>query len=391
MEKERYSIVFVDDEQRIIRGIRRMLFDVADRWDLYFKNSGEEVLQLLEEKPIDVVVSDMRMPGMDGGELLTRIMDRHPEVIRIILSGYSEQEMIMRTVRAAHQFIAKPTDSVTLTNTIERALRLRAVLSNQRVRELVSGFRDIPAMSGNCSELMEELKNPDCSIKKIGNIISKDVVITAHILKLLNSAFFGLPRKVKSVEQAVSFLGINIIKSLLLYANLFKGVDGKKSKGFSMDTFNHHSFAVGKIARSIALDMNSDRMQADDAFMSGILHDIGKLVFLNEKGSSEMHCDVEDKERSVWGTTHAEVGAYLLGLWGFQDSLVEAVMYHHKPSDSPGGNEALLSAVHSAEAIVNKQEAGVNSMDLIYLSENDLLSRIPEWTERFYSEGGENE
>src|SRR5256885_11774657 len=124
-------ILFVDDEPKVTEGLHRMLRSMRREWEMTFATSGAEALEKLSAKPFDVVVSDMRMPGMDGCQLLTEVMRRHPQVVRIILSGYSDKETIMRSIGLAHHYLSKPCDAETLKETIRRACDLRDQLEEE--------------------------------------------------------------------------------------------------------------------------------------------------------------------------------------------------------------------------------------------------------------------
>ena len=140
------NILFVDDEPNILEGLQRMLRPMRREWQMSFAKSGAEALETLGANEIDVIVSDMRMPGMDGARLLHEVREKHPHVVRLILSGYSEKEMIMKSVGAAHQYLAKPCDADVLKTTVQRACALRDFLENESLRRLVSQLHSIPSL-----------------------------------------------------------------------------------------------------------------------------------------------------------------------------------------------------------------------------------------------------
>ncbi len=377
-------VLFVDDETLILRGIRRMLMEESDEWDLLFAESGKEALAIMEREQVDVIVSDMKMPEMDGAELLSRVMEKHPEIIRIILSGYSEQTLIMKTVKAAHQFLTKPISRDELVATIRKTIALRTVVENGKLRTLVSGFSEMSSVIDSGLELMEELKKPEPSIARIAGIIEKNVSVTGNIMKLVNSAFFGMPRKVSSMEQAVSLLGITTVKALFLYYML-TGVNFTTiRKDFSIDKFNIHSYRVGLAAKKIALELTGDQEFGAEAYMAGLLHDIGTLILLKDKKSKNSETGFPQSELNLWGGTHADVGAYLLGLWGFDKSLINAVHYHHNPTECPEKSAStLLKALHPAEVIVTEHELGRGTgwLDLNFVAGAGLNDKLPFWME----------
>ncbi|MFA6026450.1 MAG: response regulator, partial [Ignavibacteriaceae bacterium] len=127
------KILFVDDEINIIQGLKRMLYPFRKEWIMSFANSGEEALELLTTEKFDVVVSDMRMPKIDGLHLFTTIKELYPNIVRIILSGYTEKESILNLPNVAHQFLSKPCDANTLKESIERISKLRNFVNNEKI------------------------------------------------------------------------------------------------------------------------------------------------------------------------------------------------------------------------------------------------------------------
>ncbi|HLA96697.1 MAG TPA: response regulator, partial [Pyrinomonadaceae bacterium] len=189
------NILFVDDEPNILEGLQRMLRPLRHEWQMSFANSGAEALALFENEHIDVVVSDMKMPGMDGSELLYAIMQKYPHVIRIILSGYSEKEMVIKTVGTAHQYLSKPCDADILKATVMRVSALRDLLTDETLRRLVSQLPSIPSLPLLYTELIDELGKNEPSTRTVGEIVKKDIGMTVKILQIVNSAFFGLRRR----------------------------------------------------------------------------------------------------------------------------------------------------------------------------------------------------
>lgn len=114
------KILFVDDEPMVLQGLQRVLRPLRNEWETAFANSGQEALEKLSQEPFDVIVTDMRMPGMDGGQLLTRVKERYPHMVRIILSGQADKTMVMKSVKPAHQYLAKPCDDATLRASLQR-------------------------------------------------------------------------------------------------------------------------------------------------------------------------------------------------------------------------------------------------------------------------------
>lgn len=386
-------ILFVDDEPNILQGLQRMLRPMRQEWDMTFAGSGSEALQILEKTNYEVVVSDMRMPGMDGAQLLADVQRLYPQTVRIILSGHSDRELILKSVGPAHQFLTKPCDAEDLKGTVARACALRDLLSDESLKGLVAMMQTLPSVPALYTEVVLELQNPNSSLKRVGEIISRDVGMTAKILQLVNSAFFGLRNHVSSPAEAVSLLGLDTVKALVLSVHIFSQYDKSKLPGFSIDALWLHSLKVGSNSQLIAKKESQDRKASNDALMAGLLHDSGKLVLaanLPEQFgraitlANDKKLCLEAAEREVLGASHAEVGGYLVGLWGLPDPIVEAVAFHHHPGKSQGQTFAPLTAIHAANAMNHEKtdyptHGKASPLDMDYLSLVGMDGRISEW------------
>jgi DNA-binding NarL/FixJ family response regulator len=241
-------ILFVDDEPRVLERLQQMLESRKEQWDMAFALGGEAALTLLDATPFDVVVSDISMPGMDGAALMKTVCERHPAVVRIVLSAPQEMEEALRAVPVAHQFLLKPCDPEMLRVAVERATSLSNVLSNKLLANLVGSVKDLPVLPHNYLVLRQKLAEPDASIRDVVDIVEQDVAISAKILQLVNSAFFGLPREVSSLRTAVSFLGIDTLQNVVLFAGVFTIFDQlAKLPGFSCEELQAHSSSLQRL------------------------------------------------------------------------------------------------------------------------------------------------
>ena len=196
-------VLFVDDEPAVLDGIRGIVDKRDGEWEVAFAADGEKALTLLDASPFDVLVSDIRMPGMDGPTLLKRVCEKFPAVVRIVLSSPDEMEDALRAVSVAHQFLQKPCDPDMLRIAVERATSLSSILSNKLLASTVGSVKDLPVLPRTYLALRTALANPDVSLKDIVHIVEGDVSISAKILQLVNSAFFGLPREISTLSEAV--------------------------------------------------------------------------------------------------------------------------------------------------------------------------------------------
>ena len=390
------SILFVDDEGEILDGLRRMLRDMRGEWKMEFAKSGQEALEIMAKRPFDVIVSDMRMPGMDGAQLLAEVKKSYPNVVRIVLSGHSKQEMIFKSVGTAHQYLAKPCDPEVLKKTVERACSLRAFLADNELIEAVGRLNNLPSLPSLFIEINNELMSPNSSLAKVGDIISKDVGMTAKILQLVNSPFFGFFTEISSPAQAVTLLGLDTIKALVTSVHIFSQIKIKNIGKIEIKKLWNHFFAVGTLSREIAKIEHLDSHTVDKAFMAGILHDVGKIVLISnlpdeyEKVvviAEKEGVSISEAEHRLFGPSHAEVGGYLLGLWGLPDSIIEAVFFHHQPNISPEREFGITSAVHTANALLAHEMpeytvGKISEVDLDVLVKVGRSNRFATWQKK---------
>jgi HD-like signal output (HDOD) protein len=387
------NILFVDDEPMLLQGLQRMLRPHRKLWDMSFATSGAEALAALETKPFDAIVTDMRMPGMDGARLLELVRDRYPAIIRIVLSGYFEGETAMRAVPVAHQFLAKPCDPDKLRDAIERCCGFAGLLPDFALRRVVGAIGKLPSLPRTSALLAEALQRPDVSLDEIGRIVEQDVGITAKILQLVNSAFFCVANHVTSVRMAVSYLGLETLKQLVLSVEIFRSLQPRQAvAGFSLEHLQKHSHLAARIAGRLP----APQPVVAAGVIAAALHDTGKLV-LAARLPDEFQFAVQTSqaqqrplnvvEQEQMGTTHAEIGAYLLGLWGLPDSIVDSVCRHHRPS-APEGARGLdvLAITHVADGLACEVDLdhaahapADGALDLAYLAQLGLDARLPAW------------
>jgi HD-like signal output (HDOD) protein len=362
-------------------------------WDMAFAPGGEAALALMAASPFDVIVSDMRMPGMDGAALLSRVREQYPQVVRIVLSGHTELSSMFRVVPIAHQFLAKPCNADKLRVAVERACHLKALLSDASIRRTVGALGDLPSLPRTYQALTAALTDPDTPVRKIAGIIEQDVGISAKVLQLSNSAFFGIAHAMTNIQGAVSYLGMNTLKSLVLSVEIFQVFKPSTPlPGFSLERLQHHARLTASIAARLPLPQHL----VDVALAGGMLHDVGKLILawkLPERfkkslaeAAAQRH-PLHKVEEGEYGFSHAEIGAYLLGLWGLPYTVVEAVALHHGPNRIPHQGFDAVSAVYVANLLARELEVTSPKAppeDSFETHEQDLITlgiqqRMPDW------------
>lgn len=363
-------ILFVDDEPQLLNGLKRLIRGKRGEWDMHFADSGTAALDMMAATPFDVIVTDMRMPGMDGATLLSTVSKSSPGTARIVLSGFAEQNSVLRIVGPAHQYLAKPCDAAILTRAIERTLALRDRVANPAVQRIVGQIDALPVRPDVYSDLMTVLDNPLASWRNIAAIVERDLGLMADIWKLTNSAFFGLSGPSHSIDKAVQIIGAETLKSLALMS-FFRVIADKHSDVIEqISRLRHRSLCIGLTAARLATELKLDSVEVEQARCAGTLAHLGSLLFMMHQSSAFRDavaaCEstgmfVTDSELQVLGSDHAQVGAYLLGLWGFGDPVVAAVACHHTPSLAlDTGNLRLVAIVHVAQAAVRIERAAAD-------------------------------
>jgi len=388
--KPRSRVVCVDDEPQVLSGLSLHL---RRRYEVESATSGAAALELLARQPqAAVLISDMRMPGMSGAELLEVVQREYPDTIRLILSGQAETESVMKALGVSHQFLSKPCDADILQGTIARAFTLRDLAGNPAVKTLVARINKLPTLPATYQKLVECLKNPDADMDDVAQIIGHDPSMSARLLKVVNSAYFGLAKPCADVARAGTLLGLDRIMALVLGQGLFSGGDAPQVPGFSLEALWSHSLATATAAHRIAIDEALDKEQVAAAFLAGMLHDIGKLVLAMgvpveyarvlqlASGRPGSERELETLELQA---THTDVGAYLVGLWGLPNNIAEAIAFHEDPAQSVGPF-GLPGIVHVADRIAHHPTIGNPHdpelhLNVAYLENHDRGDRWNEW------------
>jgi HD-like signal output (HDOD) protein/ActR/RegA family two-component response regulator len=388
--------MFVDDEQKVLDGLQRMLYPMRNEWRMSFVTSPRQALQLLAEAEYDVLVTDLRMAEMSGLEFLLEVVKSFPHAVRLVLSGTADQEITLRSTTLAHQYLLKPCDAATLRTTVSRAFSLRVMLGDPSLKRLISSIQALPSVPAVYAQLVQVLEKPDVSPNEIGQVIGQDMSMTAKVLQLVNSAFFGVRRQITDPTEAVIYLGAATVRDLVLVTSVFSTFRLRGMRHFSIESLQDHSLAVGALARRISESLQLPKPFTDQAYVGGLLHEVGKLVLASKypekyeeaiEHAAQAGIPERIAELETFGTTHAEVGAYLLWLWALPDTITEVVLRHH---EFPGDLQAArtpAAIVYLADVLVKgglEQEHAVS-----YLAALGLGHKVDGWIEKFRESGTE--
>ncbi len=353
------SLLFVEREQAKIAELIELLVPLQSEWDVFFAETGERALQILANNEIEIVFSNADIVLPNGANLLGEIKRIFPRTIRFAMVPNLEHATIAQVSQYVHQLVTKPLTREHLKNRVVRTLKLKSILNNERVINLVKDTTTVPSLPEIYLQIEEEASKLDFSLPKIANLISKDPSLSAKVLQIVNSALFGIQREVTNISFAITYLGVNVIKSLVFYIQLFSSFKLTKENRKHLEQIWQHTLIVASTSYHLAQKFFNYKYDIDSSYTAGVLHDIGKFVLLNTNTypqnvkvlSEQKFIDNLEAEQEVFGCTHAEIGGYLLGLWGFPHSIVEAVVFHHQPSLLETTDFTLASAIHFADLL----------------------------------------
>ena len=365
---------------------------LGDSWTVVGAATGNAAMAEAQKAPFDVVVANYQLPELDGAELLNRIRVANPKTLRFIAAAEAQKDQVVCHVLGGHQFLAVPFDRATLKSSIERSMTVDYGMSSS-MRELVGRIRTFPTIPSLYLEIVNALKDPNASTEDVGAIIAKDMAMTTKLVQVLNSAYFGLPRTITDPTEAVGILGFETVKSLTMTVKLLSQYDKVKPVYFSNDSIWRPSTNVARTARVMALLETGDNECSATAYTAGLMHDLGKVILAANfdeqyQGAHAIarrqQVPLWEVEKDIFGASHGEIGAYLLGLWGMSAQVVQVAALHHNPLGAADKGFTPLTAVHVAnaleyEGVAENDDLPVAVLDAAYLRELKLEDRVHLW------------
>lgn len=339
------SILFVDDEVNILQALKRMLHPHRQQWTMTFCSGGEEALALLREQSYDVLVTDIRMPHVDGSRVLFESFLYQPETMRCILSGFAEREQTIKVAGTAHQFLSKPCTKDAIESMVQRAQQARERLPQTEIRRAVSRVSAVPCRSSVLRELSNELQQEQPNLDLVVDLIASDIGMSAKIIQLVASSFFGRCTAVFCPREAVTLLGVELIAGLLSEMGIFTPFLSAPEV-LNIDTLCDESIRSARAARAAAEASGSGARAANVAYLANYLRHVGMIVLAHQfperyhRAVQMMQHDGLSQslaEQRVFGATSSSVGGYLLEIWGFpQDVVNEVAAFDTEDSDRLG-------------------------------------------------------
>jgi len=365
-------------------------------WESHFVADAPAALALLASEKFDAIVANMAMPGKNGAELLHEARTVNPRTLGFIVGEVTDQALIIDCIGGTHQFIRRPFQAAKLVQALKRGLKLDNWLATDDLRKLVPKLRRLPSLPSTYFNLLKEIESSSATTQGIGSVIARDPVATGRLLHMSNSAAFSLAQKVTDPVHAVTLLGIETVKSMVMSLQIFSQTDMARGAGLSLEILWEHSLLVAKFARQITLKQTGDVRLAGDAFTAGLLHDVGRIVLASNlpkeyaaiiEAARKDSLPLHEEETAKLRVNHAEIGAYLLGLWGLPAEIVEATGGHHAPGQTVYATEfSLLAAVHAANVFAHESGGQTDGLSLPQLDEAyfkmiNLADQLPAWRE----------
>ena len=347
------NILVVDDEKAILNAFQRSMR--GKNFGIFTAGDGQAALEILAHESIDIILSDMRMPNMNGHQLLKKVKKMYPTTTRLILSGYAEETEITKAILdgSSKMYLLKPWDSQILTRTICKLLEVRELLQNQNLLTVINkmdGLHSLPRIFNKVMKLIDQEGN----MQRIAEVIEEDPVIAAKVLQVANSSFYGI--KTGSVGQAIAYLGLTAIKSIVLATSFYDLLE-ERAGMFGKDLLWNHARMMNRLVNRLYYKLMGRHISPTAATV-GLLHDIGRVALLQQFPAEYIQMEAmlkermdllpDELERAIIGISHQEVGGYLLDWWGLPHQIVESAMFHHDPFNDNVGDRELVAVVHIA-------------------------------------------
>jgi putative nucleotidyltransferase with HDIG domain len=253
------------------------------------------------------------------------------------------------------------------------------------LRSIVRNISELPTLPQVVTVILSLIDSPDSSAEDINKVMEKDPSLVGKILKLVNSAYYGLPNKVNSVRQAIVILGFSTVKSLAISASVFDMFDSSRETGFDREQFWTHSIGCGCVSRLVG--NREAGVDQETSFVVGLLHDIGKMV-LDQYAPREFDTIIQlararslsfyDAEREVLqDTNHAEIGAWVAEQWKLSEELTEAIRHHHEVGGLEDHSTAVLAAVcRFSNFICHRRQVGSSGNFCQPVMDGDAWARL---------------
>ncbi len=369
---------------------------VADlnHWSVSRVDSADEMLERIQQYHYDIIIigiSDNPEQVLSG---LMQVIRVSPDAVRIAVTGNLSPAIAARVSEVAHSSLPENCTDVQISLAVEQALKVASLIRKPEIKDFIGRIERLPSLPDIYEALNTALVSGQSNARDIAQIVERDPVMSAKVLQLVNSAFFGLERQIYRLNEAVTILGVRLIRDLTLASHIFEAFpQGAEWTRFSFSQIHSRSMLVARFAQDICRSVKADRHVQGQAFLAGLLHDFGMIMLASHdpeeyravmNKASDLTQPLYVVEKMNIGVSHAEAGAYLLGLWNLPPKVIEAVLFHHFPGSSPSGDFQPLTAVHIADALLPAVNNGIgcsvsSQLSLKYIDRLGLKSHLNQW------------
>ncbi len=383
-------VLFVDDEPLILSLYEALSPDLGPDFIVRTARNGKEALALLGQTDVQIVVSDLEMPEMPGGELLTHVEKKYPDAMRVVISGYDDELHVARCLTFGHRYLRKPIEPNTLADTLKRLSALRDALSHERVKSILSRGDALPAPPETYLCLSDALQRSENNSEDFAEIIETDQQLSANLLAVVNSPAFGLSVEIENIKELFEVVGVHVVRSLILSLHTKVFYRPRTRNGALFDELWQHALSTASAARKLASLERHPFRDCQTCYVAGLLHDIGKFVVASQvQGAQAEHCQdmqaLRRYEREILGVSHATMGAYLLGLWGLPEPVVMTAELHHNLEAVSTHAYHPILYVHAAENLLKPEPQRELNFDLITRAKK--MDRLAVWAEALAQQG----
>jgi HD-like signal output (HDOD) protein len=388
--KRKIRVMFVDDDPMVVRGIARNMSMMGVKMDIAVRTSAAEALASLEKELVDVIITDLYMPGIDGAALLEEVRSRYPTVLRFVLSGEAKPGVMVQAARLSHQYLSKPCETALLHKTIVETVARMGAIKNPEVSKTITHLEGVPSRQASLAEFLRLLSDNSVSLDAIATSLKKDPGLSARLLKVANSPYFGHSGAIESLDDAIGLLGMDMIVSMAATHKLFAVTPPPAASNLQLDALWTHCVYVSSLVRHLGYKLKVSQAVMREAGTAALLHDIGKLVLAHAAPSAfaaaytraqAEHMPGWQAEYFIFGNHHAEIGGCLLKLWGLPVSVVEAVSMHHTPHNATEDRVGPVTLLHIADTLAHagSDDGAATFLDVAHLKSLNLSGDMNYW------------
>lgn len=355
-------ILVVDDEVQILKALSRMFLETD--YEIFTAENGMDALKLIETTEIDMIISDMRMPLLDGYQLLSIVKEKYPKIIRIILSGYAEEKPMFRALlhNVAKFYVFKPWNNNKLLEDIDKLFADDNVLNSEELMKTIEELGCSSSVPDNCNKMISLIEAED--IDALISEMEQDPDISEFLIQVAKSAVYGVMPN--TVKQAAIYIGLHNLKCFMHWACVARATKQTDDIENHPELLWKHAYLTNRIFLFF-YEAFLHKQPLESTMFAGLMHNIGLIILvkcLHKKGLiDQLALTPDDYVRLEYGEyelRHQEIGAHFLDLWDLPFPMYEVALNHHRPMSSSIIFPELVSAVHIAKTYAWKTLGATN-------------------------------